>query len=99
MTLIHGFICTDQFYDDTNFPRGFKKTGDFSIAEAELLTSIGKRLFMLEQDLCTPENQVEEQFVQMCKIKSECQTKIQLLWQKYKYLIRHKQYHCLTGKT
>lgn len=58
MTLIHGFIFTDKFYDDVHFPHGFGKSGDFTIAEAKLLTDIGKRLIALEQGLSKPENQV-----------------------------------------
>lgn len=99
MTLIHGFIFTDQFYDDVNFPHGFGKSGDFNIAESKLLTSIGKRLFALEQGLCKPENQIEEQFVQMYKSQLEGQTKVELLWQKYKKLTQHKPFHSLHGTT
>ena len=97
MALIYGFIFADQFYDDENFPHGFGKSGDFTIAEAELLTSIGKRLFALEQGFCKPENQVEEQFVQLCKSTLEGQTKVELLWQKYKKLTKHKSFHSLHG--
>lgn len=97
MALIHGFIFADQFYDDVNFPHGFGKSGDFTIAEAELLTSIGMRLFALEQGFCKSENQVEEQFVQLCKSTLEGQTKVELLWQKYKKLTTHKSFHSLNG--
>lgn len=48
MALIHGFIFADQLYDDVSFPHGFGKSGDFNIAKAELLTSVGNRLFVLE---------------------------------------------------
>ncbi|MBU2970002.1 DUF413 domain-containing protein [Pseudoalteromonas sp. C2R02] len=84
MTLIHGFISVEQFYDDAYFSRNFKKRGDFSIAKAGLLSNIGKRIFMLEQKLSISENQVEEQFVQMCQSQLEGQTKIELLWRKQK---------------
>lgn len=49
MKLIHGFIAEAPFYDDAHFPRGFSKSGNFTIIESELLTQVGKRLFMLEQ--------------------------------------------------
>lgn len=95
MTLNHGFIQAERFYDDVHFPRGFSKSGDFTIADAELLSSVGKRLLMLEQGIVTPENQVEEQFVFLCKSEAEGQTKIELLWQKYKRLTRYKPFHSL----
>ena len=93
MALIHGFISSEMFYDDVHFPYGFKKSGDFNIAEADLLTHIGKRLFLLEQGLCRPENQVEVQFVVMCKSNKQGQTKVEVLWQKYKVLTKHKVFH------
>lgn len=97
MTLIHGFIPAVKFYDDVHFPRGFSKSGDFTIAEAELLINIGKRLFVLEQGLCAPKNQVETQFIKMCKSNTEGQTKVELLWQKYQSLTKNKPFHSLHG--
>lgn len=99
MILVHGFIAESQFYDDVHFPRGFGKSGDFTIREAELLTSLGRRLLKLEQEVCLPENQTEKQFVQMCKEQSEGQTQIELLWQKYKRLTIYKPFHSLHGNT
>ena len=99
MDLIHGFIEESQFYDDTNFPLGFGRTGDFTIADAELLSSVGKRLLMLEQEVCQPENQIEKQFVQMCKEQTEGQTRIELLWQKYRRLTVYRPFHSLHGSS
>lgn len=99
MTLIHDFIATEEFFDDTHFPHGFRKSGDFSIAEAVLLANIGKRLLVLEQGLCKPETPVEEQFVHMCQAQLKGQTKVEILWQKYKALTQHKTFHCLNGHT
>jgi len=98
MALIQGFIFAEKFYDDVNFPRGFGKSGDFTIAEAELLVNLGRRLFKLEQGLCKPENQVEAQFAQMSESLLGGQTKVELLWQKYKKLTRHKPFNSLTGQ-
>lgn len=99
MTLVQGFIQQELFYDDVHFPRGFRKSGDFSIAESELLTNVGSRLFSLEQGHRKPENQVEVQFVNMCSSKIEGQTKVEVLWQKYKTLTKHKPFHALSGQT
>ncbi|MEW6990753.1 DUF413 domain-containing protein [Colwelliaceae bacterium 6441] len=101
MKLIHGFIAEAPFYDDAHFPRGFRKSGNFTIAESELLTHIGKRLFMLEQGFAQPENSVEEQFFQFCKAQIEGplegQNSVELLWQKYKNLTKFKPFHSLNG--
>ena len=101
MKLTHGFITEAAFYDDAHFPRGFSKSGNFTIAESELLTQVGKRLFMLEQGLSNPENSVEEQFVQFCKAQFEGelegQNRVEILWQKYKNLTKFKAFHSLNG--
>ncbi|MFB1015673.1 MAG: DUF413 domain-containing protein [Alteromonadaceae bacterium] len=97
MKLTHGFKASELFYDDVNFPHGFRKSGDFNIADADLLVNIGKRLFILENALCKPENQVEEQFVQLCSSHIEGQTKVELLWQKYKTLTKVKPLYSLAG--
>ncbi|TPH12108.1 DUF413 domain-containing protein [Litorilituus lipolyticus] len=103
MKLIHGFIAEGPFYDDAHFPRGFSKSGNFTIAESELLTQVGKRLFMLEQGFSKPKNGVEEQFVQFCKAQHEGalegQNKVELLWQKYKKLTKFQPFHSLNGHT
>ncbi len=52
---------------------------------------------MLEQEVCTPTNEVEKQFSQMCKEQSEGQTRIELLWQKYRRLTVYKPFHNLNG--
>lgn len=101
--LIHGFIAEAPFYDDAHFPHGFNKSGNFTIAESELLTQVGKRLFILEQGFSKPENAVEEQFVQFCKAQHEGdlegQNRVELLWQKYKKLTKFKPFHSLNGNT
>ena len=98
MILIHGFIKENQFYDDVHLPRGFNKSGDFTLAESEILTNVGRRLLMLEQEVCLPENEIEKQFIQMCKEQSEGQTRIELLWQKYKKLTIYKPFHALSAQ-
>lgn len=97
MDLINGFLPANNFYDDANFPRGFKRTGDFTIAEADLLTNVGCRLFALEQEISKPENQVEESFVKMCQMNHEGKTEVEILWQKYKRLTGRRPFYSLNG--
>tara|TARA_B110000881_G_C18443327_1_gene447148 strand:+ start:388 stop:690 length:303 start_codon:yes stop_codon:yes gene_type:complete len=95
MELIHGFKPVEFFYDDTHFPRGFNKSGEFSISESEILTTLGKRLFMLENKFCFPETIIEEQFVQNFRSENTPQTKVELVWGRYKTLTRKKEFHTL----
>jgi uncharacterized protein YifE (UPF0438 family) len=98
MILTHGFNTESSFYDDVHFPHGFNKSGDFTIVEAEILKNFGKRLHMLEQKLCTPANEREKQFSQICREHSEGQSQIELLWQKYKRLTIYKPFHSLKSR-
>ena len=53
------------FIDRQHFPYGFKKSGDFSITEANLLSQYGKTLAGLESGELTPETADEAHFVAM----------------------------------
>ncbi|WP_426369894.1 DUF413 domain-containing protein [Pseudocolwellia sp. HL-MZ7] len=97
MTLMHGFIQEGLFYDDVNFPRGFRKSGDFNISESEMLTDIGRRLSALESGRSTPQNETEEAFVEMCQFQTQAQTRVEMLWQKYKKLTTYRPFHSLNG--
>lgn len=99
MTLIYGFVQANKFYDDVHFPHGFSRSGKFSIKESEQLMQVGRRLWDLEQGFVSPENQVEEGFVHMCKSGYEPETKIERLWVKYKEAIKTKSFHTLNGST
>jgi len=74
---------SELFYDEVNFPHGFRKSDDFNIAD--LVISIAKRLFILGNALSKPETKVEEQFFQWCSSHTEGQPKVELWWQKYRY--------------
>lgn len=97
MKLEQGFLVEKLFKDSVNFPYGFRKSGDFSIPEADLLATLGNRLASLEQKVVEPENQVEKNFVEMCEAGREAQTKVELLWQKYLKLTKPKRFHSLNG--
>jgi uncharacterized protein YifE (UPF0438 family) len=60
-----------------------------------MLTTLGKRLFMLENKFCLPENIIEEQFVQTFRSKALPKTKVELVWKKYKKLTQKKQFYTL----
>jgi uncharacterized protein YifE (UPF0438 family) len=97
MTLIHGFIQEGLFYDDVNFPRGFRKSGDFNISESELLTNVGRRLASLESGKSEPQNEIEQAFVDMCQQQTKGETQVELLWQKYKKFTTYRPFHSLNG--
>jgi hypothetical protein len=45
-----------RFFDNKKFPRGFGKSGDFTLVEADLLTTYGETLNSLQHGELEPEN-------------------------------------------
>ncbi|GHG04246.1 DUF413 domain-containing protein [Thalassotalea marina] len=99
MNLAHGFVKTSAFYDDSNFPRGFRKCGSFTIKEAELLSSIGKRLQLLAAGKALPETDVEKDFITVCTGVKAPESHAEKLWLKYTSLTKKRSFHTLSGGT
>lgn len=84
MNLIHGFNASGTFYDDVNFPHGFSKSGFFSIPESELLETLGRRMYALEQGVVQPDSPIEQSFLEVCKEQKKPHTRAERVWHKYK---------------
>ena len=87
MAEINGFLANSEFYDDKHFPRGFKRSGDFTIPESEILSRLGSRLSQLEAHRTQPETDAEQHFVEMCMHNLLPETQVEKVWAKYKNLI------------
>jgi uncharacterized protein YifE (UPF0438 family) len=88
-----------HFYDNVHFPRGFTKSGDFTLAEGDILTYFGKTLLALESGELSPENQAEKDFLDVIHGKKEASTKLERTWVKYVKLSRgKKRFHTLNSK-
>jgi uncharacterized protein YifE (UPF0438 family) len=74
---------TKLFTDVKRFPYGFKKSGDFSIAEANILSVHGQTLQCLELGTLVPESKEEENFVQVFKGFASPETTFERAWAKY----------------
>ena len=68
------------FIDRQHFPYGFKKSGDFSITEANLLSQYGKTLAGLESGELTPETADETHFVAMLKGEEAAENSLEKAW-------------------
>ncbi|MEZ8826338.1 DUF413 domain-containing protein [Vibrio sp. 10N.261.55.A7] len=89
-----------RFYDNSKFPRGFAKSGDFTLAEEELLTLYGDTMKALESGEITPENAEEKQFVKALKSPQKAKSKLEKVWLKYIQLTRgKKRFHSLSSST
>ena len=85
-----------QFIDRQHFPYGFRKSGDFSITEADILSAFGKTLAGLESGELQPENQEEQRFIDVLKGEQAPASSIEKAWLKYIKLARNrKQFYTL----
>jgi len=87
-------IRTSQkpFNDRQKFPYGFRKSGDFSIGEADLLTVYGKTLLALESGDLSPESDEERHFVDFVTGQVEANSPLERVWAKYVQLARGKKH-------
>ena len=89
-------VPAKQFIDRQHFPYGFRKSGDFSISEADILTSYGKTLAGLESGELVPETAGEAHFVAVLKGEEAPATTLEKAWLKYVRLARgRKQFYTL----
>ncbi|USD67594.1 DUF413 domain-containing protein [Vibrio sp. SCSIO 43136] len=88
-----------RFYDDKAFPRGFAKSGNFTLVEEELLIYYGQTMLALEQGSLLPENAEEKHFLKALKDPKKANSKLETVWLKYiKFARGRKQFHTLNSK-
>ena len=91
------FRASKRFYDDVNFPKGFKRCGDFTSKEADLLEQHGQAMKSLAEGSQLPCNVDEDQFVQVAKGNLPATTLMELLWVKYCRLAKGKPFYAVVG--
>lgn len=93
------FVANRRFFDDRNFPRGFTRSGRFTLAEGNLLEKHGLAMQQLEQGLREPVNEEEQRFVLVCRGESDAATVYEKTWLKYKQRLAEKRkFHTVFGK-
>ncbi len=80
-----------SFSNTSRFPYGFKKSGDFSIVEAHILTTYGDTLSALESAELQPINEEEKRFVMVATGQAAATTAIEKAWLKYVRLARTRK--------
>ncbi|MBY6195699.1 DUF413 domain-containing protein [Vibrio hangzhouensis] len=87
------------FYDNKRFRRGFAKSGDFTLAEEDILIRFGDTMTALETGMIAPESESERHFLQVLADESHAESKLEKTWVKYIHLARdRKKFHTLNGK-
>ncbi|WP_064609192.1 DUF413 domain-containing protein [Photobacterium sp. J15] len=72
-----------KFYDDKNFPRGFNRSGVFTITEARLLEDYGRTMRGLYDGTLTPVSNSEHQFIAAIHGELNIQSDYAKCWLKY----------------
>ncbi|MBU2977161.1 DUF413 domain-containing protein [Alteromonas sp. C1M14] len=85
-------LSNKPFTDRRKFPYGFRKSGDFSIPEADLLTKFGNSLVALEKGEMQAETSDEKHFIDFISGKVQASNGIEKAWQKYVHLARDKRH-------
>ena len=66
-----------EYFDDANFPRGFRRSGEFSVIESVILSDYGMTLKKLTDGSLMPENREEKYIIDVTDNKREAQTQIE----------------------
>lgn len=86
------------FRDVKAFPYGFRKSGDFSLAEADFLTQYGLSVIELEQGTRLPETEDEKHLLDVLAGQDLPKHVGERAWLKYIRLSRHRRaFHTLNG--
>lgn len=84
------FKAAKRYFDDVNFPYGFKQSGDFTRTQAETLEICGATLYALEQNKQEPLDEVQQRFIQVCRGELPAETSIEKAWVAYREALIRK---------
>ncbi|MBY4677758.1 DUF413 domain-containing protein [Marinobacterium arenosum] len=77
------FQATGKFSDDTHFPYGFHRSGDFTRAQADLLLQHGQAYLALASQQREPINEEEADFVRSCRGEKAPASIHERAWNRY----------------
>lgn len=77
------FSCKRAFFDTKHYPRGFNRSGDFSMREAQLLASHGVLLNELTLGKATPANAAQERLLKVVQGEAPAESLLEKVWVKY----------------
>lgn len=92
------FCSNKRFFDDENFPYGFERSGEFTSAQAKLLTDHGLAYKALLLKAKEPVSEEEKRFVMFCDGFRDAETVHEKTWKKYMDACgRVMEYHSVTA--
>lgn len=78
------------YYDDINFPYGFKLSGDFTTVQAEILERCGHTLQGLDKGWLEPQNKAQKHFIKVCHEHTEAINVTEKTWLIYKACVARR---------
>lgn len=79
-----------KFFDDLNFPRGFGRSGFFTIKEAEIMENAGRTMKDLFDGILPAQNEDQKKFIDEVNGRVELESECARCWVKYLKKINHK---------
>lgn len=77
------FSCKRAFFDTKHYPRGFNRSGDFSMKEAQLLSNHGVLLNELTLGKVAPSNPAQERLLKVLQGELPADNLLEKVWVKY----------------
>lgn len=94
----NSFISPIKFYDDYHFPKGFSRSGDFTLNEAEMLTNCGTIIHQLINNEFLPESEEQKHFKSVILGTSEPLYQVEKVYLKYLNVIDKMAKSAATSK-
>ncbi len=89
------FESDKRFNDFKHFPRGLRRSGEFTVAEADSLEKYGTVMLALYQGNQAPRDEVESAFIEQVKSGAAGSNPHAKVWFKYLKVIGPKRVHRL----
>ena len=77
------FTSTCEFYDAVNFPHGFRRSGEFTMAESDILSRCGYTIKQLINKKMVPENEAHQRIIDLTDGQIEAVSNVEKAWSKY----------------
>jgi uncharacterized protein YifE (UPF0438 family) len=96
---IEDFASGHKFYDSKNYSMSFRRSGDFSIKESDILERCGFVISQLMEGKRAPENPAQEKIIEVIKGSLPGDSVVEKAWLKYMNLIQHPKYVTFLSST
>ena len=93
------FESEKRFNDLQHFPRGIRRSGNFTVSESDLLERHGHAMMELYQGKREPKDDVEAVFVERVKADDAAGNPFAKVWLKYIKVIGPRRVHRLCTST